>query len=123
MEMVIQYKEMTDNLTESNILSLTEEQRIKKIEELNTNEWYEDNYANDTVSAKLFFKNLNKKLLKMITEKLQAIKFANVLSLIIKNLELFYKSLECFECHTAQIHRNPPRYRHPSKLPTGTTCT
>lgn len=48
-----------------------------------------------------------------------AIKFANVLSLIIKNLELFYKSLECFECHTAKIHRNPPRYRHPSKLPTG----
>ena len=43
-----------------------------------------------------------------------AIKFANVLSLIIKNLELFYKSLECFECHTAQIHRNPPSYRHPS---------
>ena len=69
MEMVIQYKEMTDNLTESNTLSLTEEQRIKKIEELNTNEWYEDNDANDTVSAKLFFKNLNKKLLKMITEK------------------------------------------------------
>ena len=55
---------MTDNLTESNILSLTEEQRIKKIEELNKNEWYEDNYANDTVSAKLFFKKLNKKLLK-----------------------------------------------------------
>ena len=66
MEMVIQYKEMTDNLTESNTISLTEEQRIKKIEELNTNEWYEDN---DTVSAKLFFKKLNKKLLKMITEK------------------------------------------------------
>ena len=60
---------MTYNLTESNILSLTEEQRIKKIEELNKNEWYEDNYANDTVSAKLFFKKLNKKLLKMITEK------------------------------------------------------
>ena len=60
---------MTDNLTESNILSLTEEQRIKKIEELNTNEWYEDNGANDTVSEKLFFKKLNKKLLKMITEK------------------------------------------------------
>ena len=60
---------MTDNLTESNTLSLTEEQRIKKIEELNTNEWYEDNDANDTVSEKLFFKNLNKKLLKMITEK------------------------------------------------------
>ena len=60
---------MTDNLTESNILSLTEEQRIKKIEELNTNEWYEDNDTNDTVSAKLFFKKLNKKLLKMITEK------------------------------------------------------
>lgn len=60
---------MTDNLTESNTLSLTEEQRIKKIEELNKNEWYEDNYANDTVSEKLFFKKLNKKLLKMITEK------------------------------------------------------
>lgn len=30
-----------------------------------------------------------------------AIKFANVLSLIIKNLEFFYKPLECFECHTA----------------------
>ena len=60
---------MTDNLTESNILSLTEEQRIKKIEELNTNEWHEDNDANDTVSAKLFFKKSNKKLLKMITEK------------------------------------------------------
>lgn len=51
-----------------------------------------------------------------------AIKFANVLLLIIKNLELFYKSLECFESHTAKIHRNPPRYRHPSKLPTGTIC-
>ena len=51
-----------------------------------------------------------------------AIKFANVLSLIIKNLELYYKSLECFESHTAKIHRNHPRHLHPSKLPTGTTC-
>ena len=60
---------MTDNLTESNILSLTEEQRIKKIDELNKNQWNEHNDAKDTVRAKLFFKKLNKKLLKMITEK------------------------------------------------------